>query len=96
MSEPVFDERLMTAERLLKLAGNHPTYLDRDEDDLFARLRCCLCDGQIEILMDVTGRPYPLTAKNLLTATLRHLVMHHDQPLSGKANDNGRWTDPRL
>lgn len=85
-----FDERLMTADRQLELAGKHPMYLDRDEEGFISRLRCCLCDGQIAILADVTGKPYTLTAQNLLTDTLRHLVVLHDLPLSGKANEDGR------
>lgn len=82
-----FDTRLMTAERLLRLAGKHP--LRFSETGLTSvYLDCTSCKRAVENLTDQRGGCYTFTAGQLLANTLRHLVMRHDLSLAG-GNGNG-------
>jgi hypothetical protein len=76
-----FDQRLMTAERLLRLAGRHPMrFSDPGPANLY--LDCGLCGKAVEVLTDRRGGAYAITAGQLLANVLRHLVLRHDLPLS--------------
>jgi hypothetical protein len=79
-----FDPRLMTPERLLTLAGDQGLWLDHDDDDLVHRLRCLGCSGQVTVLTDGHGEPYPVTGTQILMDVLRHLVTKHGVQLSGR------------
>lgn len=89
-----FDDRLMTAERLLKLAGDHPLVVSPDpkaEPPLLPLLPldCAECGRPVARLTDADGFSYRVTAGQLLQDVLRHLVMAHDVPLSGREKENG-------
>lgn len=78
---PGFDARLMTAERLLQLAGHHGLRLGLD-DTGHAWLDCDLCGKGVEQLTDGL-HPYVFRPGQLLSNVLRHLVMGHGLSLSG-------------
>lgn len=80
-----FDERLISAERLLKVAGGHPM---RVHHGVVLALDCEECQKPIAQLTDRRDGAYPLTAGQLLQDVLRHLVMCHEVALSGR-NDDG-------
>ena len=87
-----FDPRLMSAERLLRLAGRHPMkFSDPGPADLY--LDCAECGKAVEVLTDRRGGASKITAGPLLATVLRHLVLRHDLPLSGgnghESNDGG-------
>lgn len=82
-----FDARLMTAERLLQLAGDHPMRVTQHLDGADATLDCTGCGRAISKLSDTIGSPYEVTAGQLLQDVLRHLVMAHDVPLSGRGKE---------
>jgi len=81
-----FDPRLMSAERLLRLAGKHPMrFSETGLPNVY--LDCCKDGRAIEVLTDRRGGCYQITAGQLLANVLRHLVLRHDLPLSGAEND---------
>lgn len=84
LDELGFDARLMTPARLLELAGQHPMRLTQQLDGVDATLDCVICGQAITKLTDTIGEPYRFTALQLLQDVLRHRVMAHDVPLSGK------------
>lgn len=104
-AERVMDDRLMTAERLLQLAGMWPLRMQYDERGIV--LVCLACEGKIIELMsheavlryrvmihEVDQRgPLAVGARllvqELLEAVLRHRVMIHDLPLSGRSQSSG-------
>lgn len=88
MPEPEFDPRLMTADRLHRLAGKFALGFDMLEDTAFARVRCNACEATVLPLVDTEARPYVWSAGQLLQDVLRHRVMAHDLSLSGK-DDHG-------
>lgn len=83
-----FDPRLMTAERLLRLAGRHPMrFSETGLPDVY--LDCCQDGRAIEVLTDKRGGCYQVTAGQLLANVLRHLVLRHELSLSGGGDDGG-------
>lgn len=77
-----FDPRLMSAERLLALAGNFPLMLGADPQG--ARwLDCAACGKGVVALTDWDGVRLSVTPMQLACATLRHQVMRHGLSLSG-------------
>lgn len=77
-----FDTRLMSAERLMRLAGRHP--LRFSETGLTnVYLDCGRCRRAVENLTDSRGGCYTFTAGQLLANVLRHQVMRHDLSLAG-------------
>lgn len=78
-----FDERLITADRLLELAGEHRMKVSV----AFGSLDCAECGQAIVQLDDNDGQPYTVAPGQMLQDTLRHLVMRHDVPLSGREKD---------
>lgn len=87
-----FDPRLMSADRLLRLAGDRALVLEGDPglDNEVFRLRCRSCGGSTTVLTDRRGEAYPVTGTQLLMDVLRHMVMHHDIPLSGE-KEGEKW-----
>ena len=81
-----FDTRLLTAERLLQLAGFHQMQLSETGLPM-VYLDCIRCKKAIEVLTDRSGGRYRITARQLLENTLRHLVMRHDLSLAGGNGD---------
>jgi hypothetical protein len=79
-----FDARLMSPARLLQLAGSHGVRLGIDDTGC-AWLDCAGCGNGIEQLTDGL-RPYVVRPGQLLSNTLRHLVMSHGLSLSGGEN----------
>lgn len=85
LDELGFDARLITPERLLRLAGGQPMRISTPEvGSPFRSLDCGVCGKAIVQMKDAEGRPYTVTAGQILQDVLRHLVMDHDVPLSGK------------
>jgi hypothetical protein len=83
-----FDRRLMSAERLLRLAGSHVMkFSDPGPANLY--LDCTECGRAVEVLTDRSGGAYRITAGQLLANVLRHLVLRHDLPLSGGNGNEG-------
>ncbi len=76
---------MITAERLLALAGEHPILAGPGRRLPMLTVDCGLCGQPIGRLTDKTGVPYRFSAGQLLQDTLRHLVVAHDMPLSGAA-----------
>jgi len=86
-----FDTRLMSADRLLRLAGKHPMrFSETGLEKVY--LDCTSCNRAIENLTDQRGGCYTFTAGQLLANVLRHLVMRHDLSLAG---GNGNERAPR-
>lgn len=88
MPEPEFDPRLMTADRLHRLAGKHPLRLSTKNDGTIHCIRCVDCAQAIMPLEDTSDVPYRWSAGQLLQDVLRHRVMAHGLALSGK-DDHG-------
>lgn len=85
-----WDERLITRERALELAGRWPVYLEFDEIRAATYLRCCRCDQSCAAFEFGPGRSLNLLASrsetnvdDVLSGVLRHMVMAHDVQLSG-------------
>lgn len=76
-----FDPRLMSAGRLLELAGRIRLRLGSAHE--VRSLDCERCGKAVDILTDEAGRPYPTSPLQILTAALRHEVMRHNLSLSG-------------
>ncbi|TNC19063.1 hypothetical protein [Amycolatopsis alkalitolerans] len=83
-----WDDRLITRERALELAGTAPVYLeDAGVRGLF--LRCAQCHQSCGQFRDGPGDDVKrfaertTTVEEILSGVLRHLVMVHDVPLSG-------------
>jgi hypothetical protein len=83
LDEAGFDDRLISAARLLKLTGK--VALDTVADPGGLTLRCARCGGLVTMLMTATGSSWVVTPQQILQDTLRHLVTAHDQPLSAAA-----------
>lgn len=79
-----FDPRLMTADRLLTLAGQ--IRLKQGTARLVRSLDCADCGKAVEILTDEAGKPYTTTPMTILSAALRHQVLRHELSLSGGRN----------
>lgn len=76
------DPRLLTAERMLGLAGQHRMRAGA-EDDGGTWLDCAECGRGVTKLTDAAGRHWTVTPLGIVTDMLRHQVMRHDLPLSG-------------
>lgn len=90
-----FDPRLITAQRLLELAGEHALTAGsaRPGQALEMVTLDCFCGQPIARLTDLFGAPYKFSAGQLLQDVLRHLVMAHDVALSGVSAEKGEETD---
>lgn len=75
----------MSAERLLQMAGGVGLRLGKNRE--VRSLDCDRCGRAVDILTDEAGAAWRTSPLQVLTATLRHQVMSHGQPLSG--GDNG-------
>jgi hypothetical protein len=80
-----FDPRLMSAGRLLELAGKTRVRLGSARE--VRSLDCDRCGKAVDILTDEAGRPYPTSPMQILTAALRHEVMRHNLSLSGGSSE---------
>lgn len=79
-----FDPRLMSAERLLTLAGRCALKLGRNGEVL--SLDCADCGRAVDLLTDERGEPWRTSPMQILTGALRHQVMRHELSLSGGNN----------
>lgn len=74
-----FNAKLLTPAQLLDTAGSWPVRVQVDERGTV--LACRRCGGQIEPVINLQGKPYPLRLVQTLANTLRHMVMIHDYAL---------------
>jgi hypothetical protein len=90
---PTWDERLISPERAMRLVLGTELYLDVSGG--VAHLRHVPCNQSVGMFWQRDCRPMTTSPDDLIAAILRHMVMAHDQPLSGVANerDNGDDTD---
>jgi hypothetical protein len=80
------DRRLMTAERMLTLAGG--TRVEFSEPGIpKLSIDCAECHSSVEQLTDPNGEAYPFTPQQFLANVLRHQVMHHGLSLSGGSSE---------
>lgn len=86
-AEWVFDDKLLSADALLKKAGVWAVHVQLDERGTV--LVCTACEGMIEPVITTDGAHYPMRLVQTLANTLRHMVMHHDVPLSGRSSADG-------
>lgn len=80
------DPRLLTAEKLLRLAGEHRMRTGTDTRGVIW-LDCCECGKGVVQLSDPGGAKAAVTPMGITCAMLRHQVMRHELPLSAAEGD---------
>lgn len=88
-----WDPRLITPERALALTMGTPLWLDVCTDDrgqLQAHLRCIRCGQSTGLYWSAAAEPMLTSTDDVVSGVLRHLVVAHDQSLSGTGRNNER------
>jgi len=84
MAEPVWDDRLISRERALQLAGRWPVHFDVTRIHVYVRcLRCGQSCGRFVTTPGAPNDSRPTDVEEILAAVLRHAVTAHDLALSG-------------